>query len=429
MIDRTIIPPVSEISGLTLQPIHRFTLSNGIAMNIMNHCDADVCKIVLVWNGGKYDINVKYGLSLMTSLLLNGTKHHTSDEITELFDFYGSKVSCTCDNHFTKFTLTAINKTLPNLLPIVLEILQESTFPENELSAKVRKLYANESMQRKTVQFQSAYLCKSLLYPSSHPAVTIDENIKDIKAVTRDIVTDIYNKVIKDVIPEIFIAGNITPEVLSLLTATFEDLGTIKEKPRLNVIPMLQNVKSQTKKLYMPNQVQSSLDIAIPVADCSDYDFNNLRLAIVALGGYFGSRLNKIIREEKGLTYGIRTCVLKMLEGKVITINSQCAGKNADEVISEIIHQINILKTESISDKELTAIRRYYLSMLSTTSESIFSTLGYYISCYTNDNPQNSFEEREKAIHRITAEDIKDAANKFFNINKMQTAIAGDIEN
>ena len=95
MIDRTILPPVSEISNLKLPPIQQFTLCNGITLNIVNRCDADVCKLVLLWNGGKYDVNSKYGLSLMTSLLLNGTTQHTSDQITELFDFYGSKVSCT----------------------------------------------------------------------------------------------------------------------------------------------------------------------------------------------------------------------------------------------------------------------------------------------------------------------------------------------
>lgn len=427
MIDRTILPPVSEISNLKLQPIQQFTLCNGITMNIVNRCDADVCKIVLLWNGGKYDVNSKYGLSLMTSLLLNGTTQHTSDQITELFDFYGSKVSCTCDNHFTKFSLKALNRTLPDLLPLVLEILQHATFPENELSAKARKLYASESMQRKTVQFQSANLCKTLFFPPQHPAIT-DDNIEDIKNITQDDIIAIYNDVIKGVKPEIYLAGNITQEVLSILKATFENLQTGKAGQKQRIVPILQDVKAQTKKLFMPNQVQSSLDIAIPLGNCSESDYYKLRPTTVALGGYFGSRLNKIIREKKGLTYGIRASIVNTLEGKVICINSQCAGKNADEVIEEIIRQINILKTESISNKELTSVRRYYLSALSNTSESIFSTLDYYISCYTVGVPLNSFAEREKTIHNLTAEDITTAAKTYFNTNKMLAAIAGDIK-
>ena len=101
---------------------------------------------------------------------------------------------------------------------------------------------------------------------------------------------------------------------------------------------------------------------------------------------------------------------------------------NADEVIEEIIRQINILKTESISDKELTSVRRYYLSALSNTSESIFSTLDYYISCYTVGVPLNSFTEREKTIHNLTAADITAAAKTYFNTDKMLAAIAGDIK-
>ena len=46
--------------------------------------------------------------------------------------------------------------------------------------------------------------------------------------------------------------------------------------------------------------------MSIPTIDRSHEDYISLRLVVMALGGYFGSRLMTNIREDKGYTYGIQ---------------------------------------------------------------------------------------------------------------------------
>ena len=171
MLDRTVQPEVYEISGLKLTEIKTVTLENGLRLNVIAHECEDLCRIVMVWHGGKYDVENSFALSTMTSMLLDGTSCRSSDEITEIFDFYGSKIGIDCGTHFTTLSLKALNRTLPELLPLLTEILTDSTFPQMEFEGKVRKLFASESMKRETVQYQSSFLIKQLLFGDNHPAV------------------------------------------------------------------------------------------------------------------------------------------------------------------------------------------------------------------------------------------------------------------
>ncbi len=426
-VDRTVLPKVSEISGLKLPDIQSFALSNGVKLYTITQSGIDICKISIIWNVGKYDVDNAWALSVMSSLILNGTDQHSSDEITDFFDFYGSKVSCGSDAHTTKFTITALNRTLPELLPMVLEVLRQSVFPQKEIDSKIRKFYANETIKRNTVQFQSLSLCKTLIFPESHPAVLCEKDINGLKNVSRDEIMALYDKVIINQRPTIFIAGNVTTKVSKLVETLFGDKHFPCEPITRNVIPFSIEKKFEIKKLSMPDQVQSSLDIMIPTISCHSGDIHNLKFSLVVLGGYFGSRLNKVIRETKGLTYGINAMYKNSLEGGLISINSQCAGKNVDEVIKEIKRQMDIMRSELISDKELSAVRRFYLYAMSATSENLFNALDYYISCYINGVPFEQFNIREQAIHLVSPKTVMDIAQKYFDADKMQIGVAGDV--
>ncbi|WP_067456602.1 M16 family metallopeptidase [Actinomadura macra] len=61
-----------------------------------------------------------------------------------------------------------------------------------------------------------------------------------------------------------------------------------------------------------PGSVQSYLSIGHGVPDRSHHDWPSLMVASHVLGGGLTSRLNAVLREEKGYTYGVRAGLLRM---------------------------------------------------------------------------------------------------------------------
>src|SRR5690606_37426635 len=80
-------------------------------------------------------------------MLTEGTKARSSEEIASVFDFYGShlEVSPTLDSiHIKLYTLT---KFFQELSGILLELLQESIFPEREFEV-VKNIRIQQILQQ-----------------------------------------------------------------------------------------------------------------------------------------------------------------------------------------------------------------------------------------------------------------------------------------
>ncbi len=69
------------------------------------------------------------------------------------------------------------------------------------------------------------------------------------------------------------------------------------------------------RRIDLPDSRQAAVSIAIPAIMRSHPDYELLRLAVTGLGGYFGSRLNTELREERGLTYGVSAALVGSLDG------------------------------------------------------------------------------------------------------------------
>ncbi len=77
------------------------------------------------------------------------------------------------------------------------------------------------------------------------------------------------------------------------------------------------------------------------------------------LGGYFGSRLMKNIREEKGFTYGINSSISSLDHSGFKVISTEVGKKNAEKAADEIYKEIRLLQTKPVAQEELEVVRNY----------------------------------------------------------------------
>lgn len=73
-------------------------------------------------------------------------------------------------------------------------------------------------------------------------------------------------------------------------------------------------------------------------------DFANMQLVSTLLGGYFGSRLMKNIREEKGYTYGIGCGLQSVADKGVFSIRTEVLNDKWQDTLACIDYEIEKLK-------------------------------------------------------------------------------------
>jgi predicted Zn-dependent peptidase len=104
-------------------------------------------------------------------------------------------------------------------------------------------------------------------------------------------------------------------------------------------------------------------------------DYPKLGVLVTLLGGFFGSRLMKNIREDKGYTYGIHSSIVSYPDCGLFYVQTDVKKEVYQDTLNEIYKEINRLKTEEIGDEELDILSNYSLG-------SFFAEYGWSLLCF-----------------------------------------------
>ena len=131
------------------------------------------------------------------------------------------------------------------------------------------------------------------------------------------------------------------------------------------------------------------------------------------LGGYFGSRLMKNIREEKGLTYGIYSAMNHFLHESFWVIAAEVNQQNAERAMDEIRSEIRLLQDKPISQTELDTARNYFIGSWQSENATLFAVAEKLKSLHLWNLPEDYYTRLLNHLREITPEQVQYAANYY----------------
>jgi len=136
---RNIPPKVWGVDRVEYIEPNRYLLKNGVGLFTMNSGDQEVVKIDFSFKAGSWYGDSRLDSTMAASMLQEGTSHHKASEIANIFDFYGAQFSSASSYDNNYISLLSLKKHLPNLLPLVSEIIRESSFLKRSSKFYVQK--------------------------------------------------------------------------------------------------------------------------------------------------------------------------------------------------------------------------------------------------------------------------------------------------
>jgi predicted Zn-dependent peptidase len=154
-------------------------------------------------------------------------------------------------------------------------------------------------------------------------------------------------------------------------------------------------------------------------------DFHSLTVLNTILGGYFGSRLMTNIREDKGYTYGIGSGMIPLKKAGYFFISTEVGVEVCNKAIDEIYIEINRLRNESISEKELILVKNYMIGSFLRSIDGPFALANRFKSIMEYDLDYSYYDDYISTIKNIKASDLLNLANKYLDPNSMTEVVAG----
>jgi len=425
MLNRINPPVFHPIESVNIISPESLKLSNGSNLFMFNAGEQELVRIQWVFENAAFHPDKPIINSALSALLLEGTSKYMSAQIAEKVDFYGAYLFPEYNYDQTTLNLVTLTKYLNNLLPFFLEVLNDAIFPQQELDT-----YKRNSKQSLRISLEkNDYLARrqfnNLLFGNSNYGYIQEES--DFDQLNREDLTALFKRQIVPANCTIFVSGKISKDTLDYISNTISsNWRNSSEEPSL-ATPVFAAAPAQKIVIEREKALQSAIRIGQLSIPRSHPDFPALQVLNTTLGGYFGSRLMMNIREDKGYTYGIGSGIGSLKQAAFFTISSEVGTAVCADTLKEIEFEINRLRTEEISEEELTLVKNYLLGSMLGSLEDVFSHTDKFKQAYFSGLTLDYFDYYTQQVKDITAKDLLDLANKYMDFNKMAQVVVGKL--
>jgi zinc protease len=387
-------------------------LDNGAIVFFARTPGINAVKLELVSKSNRTLLPLTHSLvpSFTLQMLQEGTTEKTGDEIADFFDFHASEL-----NPFSSFsreglTLFSTKKHFFQVLPTFCSFLTKATFPEDILEKRKSQRKLSIKLANEKTASQANQIFRKSLFGASHP-FGFEATEAEVSLITVELLRSYYQNHLWENL-EIFLSGDLSSSELEDLFKSLESLpnNTLQTRGEL---PDIENGIGE--QIFKEAAVQSSIRMGNLSIPKSHPDYIVLSVFNTILGGYFGSRLIKNIREDKGHTYGIHSSLAEIGDFNYWVISADVQKAHFQECLSEIYKEIDDLIKNPLENDEIEVVRNYLLGKMLAGFSSSFDLLDQFKAVHFSGLDFNFFEEKLKFLKQFSAEDIQRIGKIYFS--------------
>ena len=420
MTDRTKAPLIHDFVFLPPLNPHRHTLDNGIQCLLLPNAHLAIVQMIVQIKAGAF-YQEKLGVATAClKMLREGTASLSSAEIAEQLDYIGSYLICNAGKDYVSLHIYFPPKATRQVMCLLADLLKNPTFPQQQLDIYKQNLKNELAVEFEKTSYKARCCFMETIF-DQHPYGRI-LHIDDIDHIHRSDLEAFFQQYYHAKNIKIFAAGQIDNSFVENVEEYFGDIVG-----KTNAEPTLITHIPQAEKKYFEKQdaVQSSIFIGQRSITKQDPDWPVFSLASLVLGGYFGSRLMKNIREDKGLAYHIYANLHTFVHAGMFYVAADVNKSQVQESVGQIYHEMEVLQTALMSKEELTLVKNYLYGSLMKCFDGVFAQLDLLLETEKHNLPLAFWANYVECIKTMTADDLLAGAARMLDMDNMTEIIVG----
>lgn len=397
-------------------------LENGARLYVLPDAGRDVVRFSFVFNAGTSWQKVPFSASATVNTLSEGSASTDARRIAERLDFYGSYFDVNIDRDYSVVTFVCLARFFEETLEIAREIVLGPVFPENEV-----RIYCEKSMQslrinRTKVNFLSREYFAAALYGREHPygAFSPEGYYADL---TAENLREFYAEHYTGHSCFVVMSGDTTPERQEAVASLAASLPAGKADGR----PDFPEISTAGYE-FVPfgGAVQSAIRVGRIMFPRTHPDYIPMQVVTTVLGGYFGSRLVRNLREERGYTYGAYSAMVNFDRSGYMAIGTEVGVPYTEDAVRQIFHEMERLRSETVPEEELALVKNIMVGEVMRILDGPFGIADITIENVQNGMDNGYLEKFVEQVRSFTVDDLRATAGKYLDPEEFTTVIVGD---
>lgn len=400
----------------------KHVLPNGVRI-LTEEIDHVKSVAIGLWVGtGSRNETVGYeGIShFIEHMFFKGTENRTARQLAESLEAVGGQLNAFTTKEFTCYYAKVLDEDISLAINVLSDMFFNSRFDSKEIDKEKNVVIEEIKMYQDTPDELIHDLFSQHVWnghPLGKPILGIEETIHSLnQEKVRHYLETRYtpDKVV------IAVAGKIKHEDIVQQLSIFGDFNRQREQLELG-----EPRGSIVRKSIGKDTEQMHLVIGVPGLGQDDDDMYALHILNNILGGGLSSRLFQEIREQRGLAYSVYSYHSTFIDTGLFAIYAGTSPSKTEEVIKCVLNEMNIIKTEGITEEELKRTKAQIKGNLYLGLESVSSRMSRLGKTELSFGRVKTAEEAVEKLEKVTLEDLKRLMERLWIKDKMSILTLG----
>lgn len=424
-LDRSVRPTAAPAPTIKLGDIQSFVLANGLKVFVVeNHKQATVAYSIALDIKPAMEMDAVGTADITSELMTSGTKTRTKDQLDKDIDFIGATLTANPKGMYG----AALKKQQTKLLELMSDVLLNPNFTQEELDKAKTQTLSGLAQGKDDPDAISGNVKSVLNFGKDHPygELTTEESVAKISL---EKCNAYYQTYFRPNVAYMAIVGDVTlAEVKPMIEKYFGSWQKADVASTTYVVAKAPE-KTRVAVVNKAGAVQSVINVTYPVdLKLNSEDAIKAKVLNTILGAGFSSRLFINLREKHGFTYGSYSSLTNDEIMGEFSAYAKVRNAVTDSSVTEILGELNRLRTEKVPQDELEGIKNYLTGNFAISLEDPATIARFAINTELYKLPKDYYANYLKNLAAVTADDVYAMAQKYIRPENATILVVGDKE-
>lgn len=404
-------------------------LENGLHLRSVEMKALPIASLAVLFRaGGNSDPAGKEGLAhLAGSSLDAGTVASDIHELAGRIEFLGTSLHVTTMHDATSIVCSTLTRHMDELMSILGEILCTATFPSHE----IERLRINQTTSLMQMHdrpgVRASQVLDRVLFGDVHPyGRSILGVRRSIEGLTRGDAEDFFKLQYRPGNSFAIVTGDVSVERWRALCSRhlggWAGMTPAGEAQPETGIPE----EGRIFVVDRPDTPQSEVRMGCVAMPRNHPEYLAASVLNHCLGGQFNSRLNRSLREQRGLTYGAWSAFSALRSSGSFVQGGAFQTERTDEAVGVMIEEVRRIRAEGISGEELRYAQQSMSGSFLRSFETPSQVNGRLQTLYAYDMPDSYYSTYLEKLGALTVEEIHRVARRWLPADRFAVVVVGD---
>jgi zinc protease len=420
-------PKPLDARDVSFPPYEIRTLANGLRVIVVSHHEQPSVSLrMIVKAGAAQDPPGKAGLATLVSALLDqGTASRTAAQIADGIDYVGGALGAGAGTDLSFVNVLVLKDSFDLALDLLADVVRNPAFHAQEIARQRQQMLSALQVNAQDPEYVAGVVIDRLVYGFHPYGVPSGGTAESVASISREDIAAFHQAWFTPNNAILAVVGDLSADEAFRGAERAFGAWARREVP----VVTFADPPDSTRRVVLvdrPGAVQTEIRVANVAIPRKHQDHDAFDLAVRILGGEGANRLQRVLRSERGLTYGASADAQSLKRAGGVVAETDTRSDATGEALRVIVDEFWKIQREPVNQHELDDAKAYLTGNFPLTIETpdaialqVLNTLFYELDV-------KELQTQRERVNRVAVDDVQRVARNYLRPNRLSIVLVGD---